>query len=89
LYTYLYCAFSGYVIYHTADASAPMREWSYRGLRGDRLNARVKELTPNTLYHFRAQVRNGWGFGPISQTVAHRTPTGKDNLNEMSVGYMG
>ena len=71
---------SGYVIYYTADASAPISQWFYLGLNGDRLNGRVKELTPNTVYYFKAQVRNGWGFGPLSHPVAYRTPTGKFRL---------
>ncbi|XP_064641421.1 netrin receptor DCC-like [Lineus longissimus] len=67
-----------YIIYYTADASSPLSHWSLLGSSGDRLTGRVLQLTPNTMYQFKAQVRNVWGFGPVSPAVAYKTTPALD-----------
>ena len=64
---------NGYVIFYTTDESKSDRDWSIHPLLGDKMNAVLTNLLPDTNYYFKIQARNEKGTGPLSPSVSFRT----------------
>lgn len=64
---------TGYVILYTTDPSLNDRDWSVQALVGDKMNALLNNLLPETTYYFKIQAKNEKGSGPVSSHVSHRT----------------
>ncbi|CAK9303096.1 unnamed protein product [Gordionus sp. m RMFG-2023] len=65
----------GYLVFYTTQAQRPDREWIVETVKGHQLTTLVRELTPDTSYHFKIQARNSKGFGPLSPVVYFKTPS--------------
>lgn len=64
----------GYIISFNRNGT---KEWYQNQVYGDYRSTIVRNLIPETIYHFKAQVRNKKGIGPYSNVVSIRTMTGK------------
>lgn len=71
------CQFVGYLIIYSTDNTKWDRDWLVEGVIGDKMDAIVKGLQPNTMYYFKIQARNSKGYGPFSTTVSFKTPQSK------------
>ncbi|KAL0107099.1 hypothetical protein PUN28_015559 [Cardiocondyla obscurior] len=65
---------TGYLIIYSTDNTRWDRDWLVEGVIGDKVDAIVKSLHPNTMYYFKIQARNSKGYGPFSTTVSFKTP---------------
>ncbi|XP_077263579.1 neogenin protein frazzled isoform X5 [Temnothorax americanus] len=65
---------TGYLIIYSTDNTRWDRDWLVEGVIGDKVDAIVKGLHPNTMYYFKIQARNSKGYGPFSTTVSFKTP---------------
>lgn len=68
---------TGYVIRYTVDKSLPDNDWTVESVSEDKLTTVLHDLSPDTTYYFKIQVRNKQGYGPLSQPVAFRTLSSK------------
>lgn len=75
-FTKLY-QFLGYLVIYSTDNTKWDRDWLVEGVIGDKMDAIVKGLHPNTIYYFKIQARNSKGYGPFSTTVSFKTPQSK------------
>lgn len=75
-FTKLY-QFLGYLVIYSTDNTKWDRDWLVEGVIGDKVDAIVKGLHPNTIYYFKIQARNSKGYGPFSTTVSFKTPQSK------------
>ncbi|XP_025075028.1 neogenin isoform X3 [Pogonomyrmex barbatus] len=75
---------TGYLIIYSTDNTKWDRDWLVEGVIGDKVDAIVKGLHPNTMYYFKIQARNSKGYGPFSTTVSFKTPpsNGMDELHD-------
>ncbi|XP_019699920.2 neogenin isoform X4 [Harpegnathos saltator] len=75
---------TGYLIIYSTDTKWE-RDWLVEGVIGDKVDAIIKGLRPNTLYYFKIQARNSKGYGPFSITVSFKTPqsNGMDIYDEL------
>lgn len=64
----------GYLLFFAVDASLPDHEWVVEGVPGDRLTSVIRDLSLDTVYYVRVQARNANGYGPMTPSVAFRTP---------------
>ncbi|XP_072749484.1 neogenin isoform X4 [Anoplolepis gracilipes] len=76
---------TGYLIIYSTDNTKWDRDWMVEGVIGDKMDAIVKGLHPNTMYYFKIQARNSKGYGPFSTTVSFKTPqsNGMDVYDEL------
>ncbi|XP_029169996.1 neogenin isoform X5 [Nylanderia fulva] len=76
---------TGYLIIYSTDNTKWDRDWLVEGVIGDKMDAIVKGLHPNTMYYFKMQARNSKGYGPFSTTVSFKTPqsNGMDIYDEL------
>lgn len=68
---------SGYLIIYSTDNTKWDRDWLVEGVVGDKVDAIIKSLHPNTMYYFKIQARNSKGYGPFSTTMSFKTPQSK------------
>lgn len=68
---------TGYVIFYTIDNTKEVQDWQVFVVTGDKLNAVLVDLVPNSIYHFKIQARNHKGYGPLSTPVSFKTLEGK------------
>lgn len=64
------------MIQYTTDRSLPDREWLVHPVLGASMITKLTRLTPNTVYWFRIEARNGAGTSPVSRAVRFRTSSG-------------
>ncbi|XP_020283453.1 neogenin isoform X2 [Pseudomyrmex gracilis] len=76
---------TGYLISYSTDNTKGDRDWQVEGVIGDKLDAILTGLTPNTMYYFRIKVRNSKGYGPFSTTISFKTlqSNGMDIYDEL------
>lgn len=68
---------TGYVIFYTIDNTKEVQDWQVFVVTGDKLNAVLTDLVPNSMYHFKIQARNHKGYGPLSTPISFKTLEGK------------
>ncbi|XP_025990804.2 neogenin isoform X6 [Solenopsis invicta] len=77
---------TGYLIIYSTDNTKWDRDWLVEGVIGDKVDATVKGLHPNTLYYFKIQARNSKGYGPFSTTISFKTPQSNGMDDELHDG---
>lgn len=60
----------GYIISYNRNGT---KDWHAHQVHGDHRSTVVRNLRPETVYYFKAQVRNKKGIGPFSSPVMFRT----------------
>ncbi|XP_012139642.1 neogenin protein frazzled isoform X2 [Megachile rotundata] len=65
---------TGYIIFCSTDNTKWDRDWSVKGVLGDKTEFVVENLKPSTTYYFKIQARNSKGNGPSSAIVSFKTP---------------
>ncbi|XP_050404291.2 papilin isoform X8 [Patella vulgata] len=68
---------TGYVIYYSTKSQTDMGSWSVEAVVGTRLSTIISDLQPDTTYYFRLQARNRYSYGPMTDIITYRTPSGK------------
>ncbi|KMQ98305.1 neogenin isoform x7 [Lasius niger] len=76
---------TGYLIIYSTDNTKWDRDWLVEGVIGDKMDAIVKGLQPNTMYYFKIQARNSKGYGPFSTTVSFKTPQNGRGLSNLLI----
>lgn len=68
---------TGYVILYTTNKNTADKDWALEPVAEDKLTTVLHDLTPDTTYYFKIQVKNNQGLGPLSDPVAFRTLSSK------------
>ncbi|XP_012220960.1 neogenin isoform X2 [Linepithema humile] len=76
---------TGYLIIYSTDNTKWDRDWQVEGVIGDKVDAVVKGLQPNTMYYFKIQARNLKGYGPFSTTISFKTPQNGRGLSNLLI----